>query len=254
MTSVAVAYVAPRRVLRRLGGGAQQEVLALLPCPGSLTPLTEAGLEPLCPGLTRRGVRARAVLAMPHPVGTPVRPGPAVTELAASGTSVRLARELPGRFVIVDRTVAVVLPPTPSAQDDGSALLVREPCMIATLVGLFMLSWRSSTPLPTSSGPPLASACAPIHLFPSEDPGTGTGYPDDGTDRPPAARKVSPPLPARHDKTLEVLATGVNDEVGAATLGVSTRTYRRHVAELMVAVGASSRFQAGHLAARQRQC
>ncbi|WP_410587048.1 DNA-binding response regulator [Amycolatopsis sp. lyj-23] len=44
---------------------------------------------------------------------------------------------------------------------------------------------------------------------------------------------------------LEQLASGCKDETAARALGVSLRTYRRRVAELMELLGASSRFQAG---------
>lgn len=44
---------------------------------------------------------------------------------------------------------------------------------------------------------------------------------------------------------LDALASGSKDEAAARALGMSLRTYRRRVAELMAAVGATSRFQAG---------
>ncbi|HEV7978277.1 DNA-binding response regulator [Amycolatopsis sp.] len=44
---------------------------------------------------------------------------------------------------------------------------------------------------------------------------------------------------------LELLASGCKDETAARTLGLGVRTYRRRVAELMTALDASSRFQAG---------
>ena len=44
---------------------------------------------------------------------------------------------------------------------------------------------------------------------------------------------------------LDALASGAKDEPAARELGLSLRTYRRRVAELMAAVGATSRFQAG---------
>jgi DNA-binding NarL/FixJ family response regulator len=44
---------------------------------------------------------------------------------------------------------------------------------------------------------------------------------------------------------LELLATGCKDETAARTLDLGVRTYRRRVAELMTALDASSRFQAG---------
>jgi len=44
---------------------------------------------------------------------------------------------------------------------------------------------------------------------------------------------------------LDVLVSGCKDETAARTLGLGLRTYRRRVAELMNALGATSRFQAG---------
>ncbi|MFD0548151.1 hypothetical protein ACFQ0X_02485 [Streptomyces rectiviolaceus] len=44
---------------------------------------------------------------------------------------------------------------------------------------------------------------------------------------------------------LEALAAGLTDAVGARRVGMSLRTYRRRVAELMTALEADSRFQAG---------
>ena len=46
-------------------------------------------------------------------------------------------------------------------------------------------------------------------------------------------------------KVLDLLNSGCKDESAARTLGLSVRTYRRRVAELMAALGAESRFQAG---------
>ena len=46
-------------------------------------------------------------------------------------------------------------------------------------------------------------------------------------------------------QVLDLLAQGVKDEAAARILGLGVRTYRRRVAELMTALGAESRFQAG---------
>lgn len=46
-------------------------------------------------------------------------------------------------------------------------------------------------------------------------------------------------------RVLDLLSEGVKDETAARMLGMSVRTYRRRVAELMAALGAESRFQAG---------
>lgn len=46
-------------------------------------------------------------------------------------------------------------------------------------------------------------------------------------------------------QVLDLLGQGIKDEAAARALGLSVRTYRRRVAELMDALGAESRFQAG---------
>lgn len=55
--------------------------------------------------------------------------------------------------------------------------------------------------------------------------------------------------PVRDSDVLRALGGGSTDECAARELNISTRTYRRRVAELMAQLGASSRFQAGMLAA-----
>ncbi|SDM44292.1 response regulator transcription factor [Allokutzneria albata] len=52
-------------------------------------------------------------------------------------------------------------------------------------------------------------------------------------------------LRALAPKLLDALASGCKDETAARQLGLGVRTYRRRVAELMAALGATSRFQAG---------
>lgn len=51
-------------------------------------------------------------------------------------------------------------------------------------------------------------------------------------------------------RILDALREGLADDAAARELGVSVRTYRRHVAEIMLLLGANSRFQAGARAAR----
>ncbi|GGY98392.1 hypothetical protein GCM10010365_16200 [Streptomyces poonensis] len=54
-----------------------------------------------------------------------------------------------------------------------------------------------------------------------------------------------PHLDADGRRILDALASGLTDESAARRLGVSLRTYRRRVAELMATLEAGSRFQAG---------
>jgi DNA-binding CsgD family transcriptional regulator len=66
-----------------------------------------------------------------------------------------------------------------------------------------------------------------------------------------AAPTAEPPYfgsPARAEMARRVLARlrdGVTDEAAARELGVSVRTYRRHVTGILELLGATSRFQAG---------
>jgi DNA-binding NarL/FixJ family response regulator len=56
-------------------------------------------------------------------------------------------------------------------------------------------------------------------------------------------------LNAREKELLSLLSSGSTDESAAARLGVSVRTVRRMVADIMNRLGARSRFQAGVKAA-----
>ncbi|MER5478315.1 DNA-binding response regulator [Streptomyces sp. NPDC002734] len=58
-------------------------------------------------------------------------------------------------------------------------------------------------------------------------------------------RSETPHLDADGRMILKALASGLTDEAAARRLGVSLRTYRRRVAELMAELEAGSRFQAG---------
>ena len=70
-----------------------------------------------------------------------------------------------------------------------------------------------------------------------------------GGRRCPASTAARPGRPQRF--LLRQLAAGAKDEQIARTLGVSLRTVRRRIADLMTELGADSRFQAGVEAARR---
>jgi len=63
----------------------------------------------------------------------------------------------------------------------------------------------------------------------------------------PAAEGVNRQL---HRRILQLLAGGAKDETIARMLGMSVRTCRRHIAEIMAKLDAVSRFQAGANAVR----
>ncbi|MBP0458733.1 helix-turn-helix domain-containing protein [Streptomyces montanisoli] len=93
---------------------------------------------------------------------------------------------------------------------DG-AMVVREPSLVAYLCEVFDRAWSS------------AEAYTPL-------------------------RQWDYVLDDVKHAVIRLLAEGMKDEMIARRLGMSLRTCRKHVAELMEALGASSRFQAGYLA------
>jgi DNA-binding NarL/FixJ family response regulator len=58
-------------------------------------------------------------------------------------------------------------------------------------------------------------------------------------------RQDLPHVDAQGKRILRALAAGITDPVAAREIGISVRTYRRRVAELMKLLEAESRFQAG---------
>ncbi|MBP2326823.1 DNA-binding NarL/FixJ family response regulator [Kibdelosporangium banguiense] len=103
------------------------------------------------------------------------------------------------------------VPIVPNAHRSG-ALMIRQPGAVATLVDLFERVWGHATDL---------------------EPGE------------------QEPLSQRERQVLDLLATAVKDEISARQMGVSLRTYRRYVAELLARLGAANRFQAA-IVAKQR--
>ncbi len=68
---------------------------------------------------------------------------------------------------------------------------------------------------------------------------------DSSADLDTYLRRDVPHLDGEGRTILEALGSGLTDAAAARRLGVSLRTYRRRVAELMAALEAGSRFQAG---------
>lgn len=110
--------------------------------------------------------------------------------------------------VIIVDRTAALTPIDPVHTPKG-ALLVREPGLVSTLVTLYERMWEASEDLP----------------------GENTELPSD------IERKV-----------LALLKTADKDETAARHLGVSIRTYRKHLAALMRRLGAANRVEAALIA------
>lgn len=159
-----------------------------------------------------RGVRMRTLYQ--HSARSNLATQGYVETLTAAGAEYRTAAELPDRAVVFDRAVAFL----PRRADGGSgegAVLVRDPDVVAYLCRVFEQHWSAADPFLGSSGA--------------------------------AYKEVGPSL---RRAVVRLLAEGAKDEVIARRMGMSLRTCRRHIADLLEELGAESRFQGGALAER----
>ncbi|MFC4909767.1 helix-turn-helix transcriptional regulator [Actinomadura gamaensis] len=130
-----------------------------------------------------------------------------LTGLAGRGPRVRiLDGSIPHETIVVDRRVAVIA--GPRAGGDREFTVVRTPAVVAGILALYWTTWHGATDLADRTGP-------------------------------------VPALGEQSRAILALLAEGMKDEAACRRLGVSLRTYRRRVAELMELLDAESRFQAG---------
>lgn len=135
----------------------------------------------------------------------------ALAARARLGERVRVLSEVPTRMFILGDAHAVL--PEPLGFGDEPRVHVRQRSVVAALTLWFDLLWSRAAPVP--------------------DLEAGAGRPD--------GRQF----------LLEQLMAGTTDEVIARTLGISLRTVRRRVAELMSDLGVDTRFQAGVEAVRR---
>lgn len=135
-------------------------------------------------------------------------------DMLALGAQVRTAAVVPIRLLIIDRTSAV-LPFDPESPREA-AILTTAPGMVKTLCELFDRLWADAIPLEE------------------------TPLPDEATG-----------LTDSEVELLKILSGGLTDEAAAKRLGVSVRTVKRRMEDLMRRLEAGSRFQAGYRAAKR---
>ncbi len=131
-------------------------------------------------------------------------------DFARAGAQVRVTRRITHRTIIVDRGLVLVAVEPDTLQ--RPYLVIKEPALVRSFFEQFAAIWRDAHSV-------------------------GVG-PEDSLDET-LVREI-----------LEILKTGVTDEVAARQLNVSARTIRRRVAAVMDLLGASSRFEAGVKAAQ----
>jgi DNA-binding CsgD family transcriptional regulator len=192
---------------------AEREVLTLHSRPGWQAGLTEDVPRAEIRAL-RRGVVMRKVL--PRPAGMDsAAVGGYLGAVASYGLELRVTDDPGVDVTAVDGRLAVVRPADGTAV--APALLVRAEALTSLAVALFDQVWKFSEPL--------------------DDGEAGVG----GEDTPTPQERT----------LLRLLSLGSKDEAAARHLGVSVRTVRRMVADLMRRLDARSRFQAGIVAAQR---
>lgn len=158
-----------------------------------------------------RGVRMRVLYQ--HTVRADLTMHSYASTLAAAGAQIRTADQLTERMLIFDRQT-VFIPKWSQRDQTPGAVIVREPVLVSFLCSLFEQFWLTAVPFGVE----------------------GPGY-----------RGVSDEL---QRSILRLLGQGLKDEGVARKLGMSVRTCRRHIAALMLELGAESRFEAGAKAAQ----
>jgi DNA-binding NarL/FixJ family response regulator len=128
--------------------------------------------------------------------------------LDAAGAQVRISSAaLPHETIILDRRVVILAGQhSPLGRE---YTVTTSPVLVDGVYALFTAAWQAATDL-------------------------GSYLRGDVPELAPEAREI-----------LRALGAGLTDEAAARRLGTSLRTYRRRVAELMAALEADSRFQAG---------
>ena len=133
-----------------------------------------------------------------------------VATASALGAQYRTAHQLCGRMIIFDRELAFL----PDRSGTWGAVVVREPSIVHFLCELFEQIWSEAQPFSDAAADGLEAVAKDL------------------------------------DRTiLWLLANGLKDETIGRRLGMSLRTTRKHIADIMQTLGAESRFQAGVLAA-----
>ena len=135
-----------------------------------------------------------------------------VRERTEAGEQVRVLATVPFRLAVMGKAAALIS--EEFAVHDGRRLVIRNQSIVESLTLLFELLWERAIPVPGMTGGAVVGA-HPRRLL------------------------------------LDQLSTGAKDEQIARTLGLSLRTVRRRVANLLEELGAESRFQAGVEAVRR---
>jgi DNA-binding CsgD family transcriptional regulator len=164
--------------------------------------------------LLQRGVHVRAIYGQTAAQANRTRKY--LTGLAALGAEIRLAPHVPFDLLIGDADLAYLLITAPTG--DGGMAEVRGELLIATCQAMYDYCWLQATPY------------RPDHDSPTTD---------------------EHQLSNTQLTVLRLMCDGLSDEQICQRLGISTRTLRRYLTQIMTHLGAHSRVHAGVLASQR---
>ncbi len=156
-----------------------------------------------------RGVRMRTLYQHSARRSTPTHKYVAL--VSALGAEVRTLDEFFNRIIIIDRRIALI----PGAGGPATALVIREPNLLAYLVDMFERTWERGRPF-TNRG---------------------------SADQRDIAHE-------QRQMTIRMLIEGHADPASAKRLGVSPRTYAGYIADLKDEFESETRFQLGYTMGR----
>ena len=134
-----------------------------------------------------------------------------VSALTPLGAEVRTQDEFFNRMIVVDRRVALI----PAPDQPSTAVVVREPAVVAYFVDVFNRSFERARPFTNRETSMLKDIAS-----------------------------------EQRSMTMRMLVEGHADPVSAKRLGVSPRTYAGYVADLKAEYEAETRFQLGYTLGR----
>ncbi|MFF8380893.1 LuxR C-terminal-related transcriptional regulator [Streptomyces sp. NPDC015661] len=201
---------AVREAITELGRTCEREVMTAQPGGGRRAEVLEEAVA-RDEELLRRGVRMRVLYQ--HTARFSSGTCAYVERVGRLGAQVRTLDDEFPRMLVFDRATAVI----PVPDDPHAAVLIREPHVVAFMVGAYERLWLEALPFETE------------------------------WDRQ-TIMDISDEL---KQTIVRLLTEGLTDAAIARRLGLSVRSCRRHVADVMTALGAESRFQAGYLLAQQ---
>ncbi|WP_256362944.1 helix-turn-helix transcriptional regulator [Streptomyces sp. TRM70350] len=193
---------------------ARDEILSVEPYT-RLSPENIERSRPLDLRCLRRGVRIRNVVLRKALQDRPT--ADYLRELASHGAVIRVVEDTSERILVYDRSAALV--PLDPQNTSRGALLAHKSGIVVNIIALFEKIWAEAEDL----------------AYWEATDGTG-----------PASG-----LSETEQQVLVLMCSVGKDEAGARELGVSVRTYRRYVADLMERLGAVNRAHAA-LLARER--